>query len=173
MANICGAWRPVGTTAWSSAANYTHTFLAGESVTIEFRPIALWNLPPNQTVTLTLGQDTPFTALYTHYEQGRLSRSLELQVSSYRVTHHPAAGSTIPREKALIACRTDPCKDQDGVDAWSSAYTAGNIATGAFIIGAAGIASGAVVWLLAKPSPDGVGPQISLGPGGLQVLGKW
>jgi hypothetical protein len=78
------------------------------------------------------------------------------------------------RETANNLCPTTQCTGQDGLDAWSSANTAGNIATGAFIVGAAGLASGLVIWLRAKPAADTApGAQISLGPAGLQVGGKW
>jgi hypothetical protein len=77
-------------------------------------------------------------------------------------------------EQANKICPTTQCDGQNGLDAWSSAHSAGNIATGAFIIGAAGIASGIVIWLRARPTADTpAGPQISLGSGGLQVRGQW
>jgi hypothetical protein len=78
------------------------------------------------------------------------------------------------REEANKICPTDPCSGQDGADAWNSAGSAGNIATGALIAGAAGIASGVVIWLRAKPTANTpTGPQISLGPTGLRVQGQW
>lgn len=77
------------------------------------------------------------------------------------------------RSEANAICPND-CSDHTGVEAWNGAYSAGNISTGAFVIGAAGIASGVAVWLLAKPATDGIAvSQISLGPGGLQVKGRW
>lgn len=77
------------------------------------------------------------------------------------------------RDEAVAAC-PHQCSDQHGVNLWSQARSAGSISSGAFVIGAAGIASGVVVWLSAKPAADGaLGPQLSLGPGGLQVLGSW
>ena len=77
------------------------------------------------------------------------------------------------RDEANSICPTD-CSDTNGVNAWNRAHSAGNIATGAFIVGAAGIASGVAVWLLAKPAADGApGSQISLGPGGIQLAGRW
>ena len=78
------------------------------------------------------------------------------------------------KDQANNICPTQQCGTQPGVDAWIRTHDAGNIATGAFIIGAAGIVSGAAVWFLAKPKSDGAaGTQISLGPGGLQVRGSW
>jgi hypothetical protein len=77
------------------------------------------------------------------------------------------------RDHATSICPND-CSDPTGVNAWSDANSAGNIATASFIVGAAGIASGVVVWLLAKPAPEGApAAQISLGPGGIQVGGRW
>jgi len=78
------------------------------------------------------------------------------------------------KDHANNLCPTQQCDAQSGVDAWVSAHDAGNIATGAFIIGAAGIASGAATWFLAKPKADGgAGTHVSLGPGGVQVQGRW
>ena len=77
------------------------------------------------------------------------------------------------RDEASSICPSD-CSDRNGVDAWNRANSAGTIATGAFIVGAAGIASGVAVWLLAKPAADGApAAQISLGPGGIQLTGRW
>ena len=77
------------------------------------------------------------------------------------------------RDHATSICPND-CSDPTGVNAWNDAHSAGNIATGAFIIGAAAIASGVAVWLLAKPTAEGApASQISLGPGGIQVAGRW
>ena len=77
------------------------------------------------------------------------------------------------RDEASSIC-SNACGDTNGVDAWNRANSAGNIATGAFIVGAAGVASGVVVWLLAKPAAEGApGSQISLGPGGIQLTGRW
>ncbi|MEI8079185.1 MAG: hypothetical protein WCH61_06115, partial [bacterium] len=59
------AWRVAGTGAWSTAANYTATFTSGESVTLEYKPIAGWNLPNNNSVTAPLGTLTTVSATYT------------------------------------------------------------------------------------------------------------
>jgi hypothetical protein len=78
------------------------------------------------------------------------------------------------RDEANGLCPKPQCPDQSGVDRWNQASSAAGIATGAFVIGAAGIASGVVIWLSGKPAADGVrGPQISLGPGRIQVSGRW
>ena len=77
------------------------------------------------------------------------------------------------RDTANRICTSD-CTTTEGVDAWNRANSAGTIATVAFIAGAAGIASGVAVWLLAKPASDGApASQISLGPGGIQLTGRW
>jgi hypothetical protein len=78
------------------------------------------------------------------------------------------------KNDANNVCPEEQCNDQPGVNAWNRAHSAGNISTGAFIIGAAGIASGIAVWFLAKPAADGDrSTQISLGPGGLRLEGRW
>ena len=77
------------------------------------------------------------------------------------------------RDTANGICMSD-CTSKEGVDAWNRANSAGTTATVAFIAGAAGIASGVVVWLLAKPTSDAApASQISLGPGGIQLTGRW
>jgi len=76
------------------------------------------------------------------------------------------------RDEASSICPS-ACANTKGVDAWNDARSAGNIATGAFIVGAVGIASGVVVWLLARPGADGAGSQVAVGPGGIQVAGRW
>jgi hypothetical protein len=77
------------------------------------------------------------------------------------------------RDHATSICPND-CSNTNGVNAWSDARSAGNIATGAFMVGAAGIAGGVVLWLLAKPTAEGPpAPQISMGPGGIQLAGRW
>jgi hypothetical protein len=77
------------------------------------------------------------------------------------------------KAEAQAAC-PGQCADQDGVNKWDGAFSAGNISTGAFVVGAAAIASGAFVWWRARPAANGVPEtQVSLGPGGLRVLGRW
>jgi hypothetical protein len=77
------------------------------------------------------------------------------------------------RDHASSICPND-CAGTSGVNAWDDAHSAGNIATGGFIVGAATIASGVAVWLLAKPAAERApASQISLGPGGIQVAGRW
>ncbi len=77
------------------------------------------------------------------------------------------------RDDASAAC-PNQCVAKGDVDRWNQARLAGNISTGAFVLGAAGIASGVVIWLSARPPADGAfRTQISLGPGGLHILGSW
>jgi sortase A len=53
------------------------------------------------TITVWRWQD-PFTALYTHYEQAKLARSLDREISAFRVGHRRAE-STVVREQRLVA----------------------------------------------------------------------
>jgi hypothetical protein len=77
------------------------------------------------------------------------------------------------RDTATGICPGD-CNTKEGVEAWNRANTAGDVATGALIVGAAGIVSGVVVWLLAKPPADGApASQVSFGPGGVHLTGRW
>jgi hypothetical protein len=77
------------------------------------------------------------------------------------------------KDDANQLCPMPQCPNQKGVDRWNDAGTAASIATGAFVIGAAGIASGVFIWLRDKPADSASGPQISLGPRGLQLQGSW
>jgi hypothetical protein len=60
-----GGWRVQGTTDYSSSPTYTAGIAKGGSVTLEFKPIAGWNVPTNQSVIVALGQTTIIPALYT------------------------------------------------------------------------------------------------------------
>jgi sortase A len=53
------------------------------------------------TITVWRWQD-PFTALYTHYEQAKLVRSLDRQITTYRVEHRRVE-STVVREQRFVA----------------------------------------------------------------------
>ena len=59
------AWRVQGTTAWSSGPTYTAAIAAGNSVSLEFKPVSGWGVPANNTVQITLGQLTIVSATYT------------------------------------------------------------------------------------------------------------
>jgi hypothetical protein len=76
---------------------------------------------------------------------------------------------------AQQVCPAADCPDQHGVDLWNSARSAGNIATGAFIVGAVGLAGGAVLWFTATPEPrrTASATTVGLGPGGFSVKGSW
>jgi hypothetical protein len=63
--NAGGAWRLQGTTAWSGGPTYTAAIAAGDCVTLEFKPIAGWNVPANNTVQIALGTLTVVPAAYT------------------------------------------------------------------------------------------------------------
>jgi len=53
------------------------------------------------TITVWRWQD-PFTAIYTHYEQAKLNRSLDREISTFRVRHRRAE-TTVVRERRLVA----------------------------------------------------------------------
>jgi len=53
------------------------------------------------TITVWRWQD-PFTAIYTHYEQATLTRSLDREISTFRVRHRRAE-TTVVRERRLVA----------------------------------------------------------------------
>jgi hypothetical protein len=77
------AWRVQGTSAWSSGPTYTAGLARGGSVTLEFKPIPGWNLPTNQTLTVTLGQLTTSWARYTLPAQLTMSPATGLVAAGY------------------------------------------------------------------------------------------
>jgi hypothetical protein len=73
------------------------------------------------------------------------------------------------RSDASSVC-PDQCADQNGIDRWKSAKTAGNVSTVAFIVGGVGLAAGAALWFTAKPSAS---TQVGIGPGSIELKGSW
>ncbi|HOX58468.1 MAG TPA: choice-of-anchor Q domain-containing protein [Candidatus Paceibacterota bacterium] len=67
------AWRRQGTADWCGNSPFTVTVPQGGSAALEFKPVAGWNLPSAQAITLTLGQLTTASALYTQSTPVRLS----------------------------------------------------------------------------------------------------
>jgi hypothetical protein len=79
------------------------------------------------------------------------------------------------RDTARADCPTPTCPDMNGSTLWDSAVSAGNVATIAFVVSGAALATGAVLWFTAKPGSrerDG-GTQVGFGPGTLQLRGTW
>jgi sugar lactone lactonase YvrE len=70
-------WRLQGDTGYSSATNYVRAVTTTNPVVVEFKPVAGWNLPPSQALTLEPSQFTLITnALYT------LNNSAPVQIVS-------------------------------------------------------------------------------------------
>lgn len=74
-------------------------------------------------------------------------------------------------DDALAHCDGPACRDQDGLDLKSQARSAGTISTVAFVVGAAGLGAGAVLWFTAKPAA--ASPQVGLGLGGIVARASW
>lgn len=72
-------------------------------------------------------------------------------------------------------CPKNPCgaTDVDGVNKWKDAVSMGNISTVGFIVGAAGIVGGAVLWFTAPGSRVEPSTQIGFGPGSIRVRATW
>jgi hypothetical protein len=58
-------WRLEGDTTYSTATNYTEAVLSTNAIGVQFKPIAGWNLPTNQTVTVYPQQIVTPVAFYT------------------------------------------------------------------------------------------------------------
>jgi hypothetical protein len=63
--NDGAGWRLQGTSNWCGNSPFTVAIPQGGSATLEFKPLTNWDLPPNQSLTLTLGELRTTSALYT------------------------------------------------------------------------------------------------------------
>ena len=70
-------------------------------------------------------------------------------------------------------CPGSVCADDAALGLNRDARVAGNLATVAFVVGAAGIAGAVVLWLTAKPSPSSGGAGVALVGGTLRLRGTW
>jgi len=70
-------------------------------------------------------------------------------------------------------CPRTVCANDAALRMNQDARVAGNLATGAFVVGAAGIAGAVVLWLTAKPSPSSPTAEVALVGGTLRVQGTW
>ena len=76
--------------------------------------------------------------------------------------------------EAHNVCPNSQCADQNGVNLWNDASSAGNISTIAFIAGGVGLAGAAVLWFTAKPAETNApSAQVGLGFGTVRVSGTW
>jgi hypothetical protein len=58
-------WQLQGDSTYSNATNYIRAVFSTNAFTVVFKPIAGWNVPTNQSVTVLPGQITSYSALYT------------------------------------------------------------------------------------------------------------
>jgi hypothetical protein len=58
-------WELQGDSSFSSATNYIRAVLSTNAFTVVFKPIPGWNVPTNQSVSVTPGQIALYSALYT------------------------------------------------------------------------------------------------------------
>jgi hypothetical protein len=71
-------------------------------------------------------------------------------------------------------CNGSNCTDDDGVRLRSEAISAGNLSTVSFVVGAAGLAGGALLWFTASPAKqEEPTTQVGLGFGRLLVSGRF
>jgi hypothetical protein len=80
-------------------------------------------------------------------------------------------------DDATNSCPNNPCMSQDGFNLWRQAVSAGNVSTVAFIVGAAGVATGAALWFTGKPrtgdTSENPGTRVGLGLGTVQLKATW
>ena len=70
-------------------------------------------------------------------------------------------------------CPASLCPDDRALRMNRDARVAGNLATVAFAVGAAGVAGAVVLWLTAKPSPSSPRAEVALVGSTLQLRGTW
>ena len=80
--------------------------------------------------------------------------------------------SSMSKHDDAVAKCPGACSDQAGVDLWNDARSAGNISTIGFVVGGLGLATGAVLWLTAKPSRT-TAVHAEVGPASVQIRGSW
>ncbi len=77
------------------------------------------------------------------------------------------------RDSAEKVCPS-ACADQNGVNAWKDTQKWGDYSTVAFVVGGAGAAAAALLWLLGRPEPARPeGATVDVGLGGVRVSGRW
>ncbi len=79
------------------------------------------------------------------------------------------------KSDAEKVCPSNPCgaTEGDGVNKWKDAASTGNISTVGFIVGAAGLVGGVVLWFTAPGASVEPSTQVGFGPGSLQVRATW
>jgi hypothetical protein len=81
--------------------------------------------------------------------------------------------AALSRHDAAARAYPDRCSDQNGVDLWVRARSAGNVSTAAFIVGATSLAGGLTLWLLGRDCERGTVAQVSVGIGDVKVRVPW
>jgi serine/threonine-protein kinase len=84
-----------------------------------------------------------------------------------------ALHSKSKKEEADLHCDGAACRDQTGVELRADAISAGNAATIGIVIGVAGLAGGAALWLTTPSSRESVVARVGVGPGFVTVKGVW
>jgi len=79
-------------------------------------------------------------------------------------------------DEASKAC-PNQCTDPNGVNLWNKAVSSGNVSTIGFVVGAAGLIGGAMLWFTAKPTSTEVHEQtvmqVGFGLGSVKLRGVW
>jgi hypothetical protein len=76
-------------------------------------------------------------------------------------------------DKADQHCTGSECRDSEGVSLRSDARHWGNGSTVAFIVGAAGLATGTALWLTTPTTESPLPAQVGVGVGSIFVRGMW
>jgi hypothetical protein len=77
------------------------------------------------------------------------------------------------RDEAVRSCPSACSTDAD-VERWNRARAAGDVSTVTFAVGGVALASGLVLWLVARHEAEiSAGAQLAFGPGGVTLRGQW
>jgi hypothetical protein len=77
------------------------------------------------------------------------------------------------KSDAESACPNGQCPTAAAANKWSTAGSAGNVSTIAFVAGGVGLAGAAVLWFTAPASSAAASARVGLGLGSVQVVGSW
>jgi serine/threonine-protein kinase len=138
---------------------------SGEGATAERATIALAPAPPRDAQTESQGLGTQRILALVSGGVGVAGLTLGTVFGLQSQSKH---------DDAENHCTGEICREQAGVDLKAEAKVAGNLSTVAFVLGAAGLAGGAVLWFSAPSAPHGAATfQVRARPAGIALQGTW
>jgi hypothetical protein len=87
-------WELSGDSSFSSATNYIRAVLSTNAFTVVFKPIPGWNVPTNQSVSVTPGQIALYSALYTVSNSPPQLISTQVSGSTFQLSFQSVNGQS-------------------------------------------------------------------------------